>query len=190
MKELIKPEAVKAYFSAKDFESSIFSIFSELSSFNWESKVPNLRKIGSAVDRSDYNPTFKKMQWGRSGISFFDDWIPGLFAGVILDGTDHALKPLDVSKGPDFVVLLDIQKNVHKIFDEARGSDWLRDIRKQLVNVSNWDVIQKPQNEYRLLIIRKPFFDILDGNDSIESQTESIKNAIIEGLNLIVGNDN
>ena len=43
---------------------------------------------------------------------------------------------------------------------------------------------------YRLLIIRKPIFDILDGNDSIESQTESIKNAIIEGLNLIVGNDN
>jgi len=112
-----------------------------------------------------------------------------LFAGVILDGTDHALKPLDETKGPDFVVLLDIQKNVQKIYEEALDSYWLKDIREQLVNVSDWDVIQKPQNKYRLLIIRKPLFDILDGNDSIESQTESIKNAILEGLNLIVGND-
>lgn len=186
MGNVITEEELKYYLSAKRIENTLYNIFNELAREKWD-EIPALKSFPRT--RDDFKPTFNRLKWGRIGISFFEKWEPGLFAGVILDGTDHCLPPKDESKGPDFVVLLDIQKNNNEIYNNALQSDWLKRIKSNLKKSCDpfSEYIEKPKNSWRLIILRKSLSDIIDRCNTVEEQTRKIKEIIIDGLKLIVG---
>ena len=188
MTEAINREELKHYLYAKKIEDILYSVFSELAREDWSNYCPKLKDFPES--RNDFKPTFNKMKWGRIGLSFFEEWNPGLFAGVILDGTDHCLD-LDETKGPEFVVLIDIQYNDKTIFKQAIESDWLKAIIDRLKqNHSPFNgFISYPdlKNKYRLVVLRKPLFDVISEIDNFQDQIQSIRGAIIGGINLLLG---
>ncbi len=186
MANIINTDELKYYLSAKRIEKSLSNIFSELAREKWD-EISGLKSFPTT--RDDFKPAFNKLKWGRIGISFFNKWEPGLFAGVILDGEDHCLQPKDESNGPDFVIILDIQKNNSDVYRKAKDSTWLNDLRIKLKKscFPFSDYIENPKNNWRLLIIRKPLFEIINSCNTVEDQKDKIRDAIKAGIKLIVG---
>jgi hypothetical protein len=66
--------------------------------------------------------------WGRFGVGLGSpSWLPGVFAGWLLDGTDHRLDLLEPERGPDLAIILDIQRrpvpNARMLGDEIAATD-------------------------------------------------------------------
>jgi len=66
--------------------------------------------------------------WGRFGVGLgAQSWLPGVFVGWLLDGTDHRLELLEPERGPDLAIILDIQRkpvpNARMVGDEIAATD-------------------------------------------------------------------
>lgn len=197
----ITAESVLGYFPAQELERKLDILFDAVVKTDWGVKCPNLLTINSA----GFLPTFNKSRWGRKGIDFFQGWLPGLFAGVLLNYDDHYLPPLERDMGPELVVFLEFRyyprvnggdlNAVHdmkqrKIFIESSGFLELTRKLSQGDGAGSFQFqagIEK--SPWRLLVLRKSMFSVLHGVHSIEAQTDALRKSICEGINLITQGD-
>ena len=110
----ISSDSLRAYWPLFSFENYLNALFSDLAHEIWTELCNGLEKfqenyLGDNRQGTNYAPACtsedkpdKERKWGRTGIEFFKTWRPGIFAGVILDPSDHGLKPLDPALGPIF----------------------------------------------------------------------------------------
>lgn len=191
--EPIKIEGILGYWAAKDLENVLTQYLQQLSTEPWEELVPGLHTF--AANSSTYHPQFKKQRWGRVGIELFEKWLPGIFIGIIVDPSDHSLPPLDAQKGPDLVILLELNYSTKN--DEARQTYNEFINSREYVNLV--DHLEKSsgsfefqpgieQSKWRVAVLRKSMLDILKGTTSRIEQYEAIKATIIKGISMIVTN--
>ena len=184
------------YFSALEVSKGIEKIFRGLTNpeIQWQQIIPGIEAFPSP--RDDFRPCFEN-KWGRMGISFFSNWRPGLFAGVILDGTDHRLEPVDRSKGPDLVVLLDANLRNAEEYNQICTSEWFQKIMRRLKSLSNregfieasshrWKLVDAPKNRWRIAILQTPLFDVIENCRNLDDQSEKIKDCLVDGINLFL----
>ncbi len=184
--EKISMEEITSYYTAKSLESKLDKIFESLITIEWENECDNLKTF----TKSKYKPKFNKYRWGRKGIDFFENWYPGLFAGVILDPKDHGIKITDINKGPDLVVILDISNRPvdnkeDGIKNKVVNSKGYKLLLEDLQNVSSDFEAINAKNKWRLVIIRKPLADVLNGKNTNEEQLDAMKETIVEGMNIL-----
>ena len=193
----INPAKIVSYFDVINLETSLKNIFNELKDIRWEQECPSLNNLvkwnesnllPDVKNESNLLPVVNKLKWGRIGIDFFDNWNPGLFAGVILDPRDHKIEPDDRQKGPDFVVLLDVNCVSTEIYNSVVNSSEYIKLKENLSNNSGSFTFiphENLENQWRLAVLKKPLHDILFSKYNYEEQKEAIKSAIIEGIDLI-----
>ena len=186
--EPIKPDALLGYWAAVNLESQLNIIFSQLENVNWKELCPKLETFSEAT----YNPKFNKTRWGRLGIDFFEAWTPGLFAGIMMSTGDHRLKPMDVRKGPDFVVFIESVYNkknnrhmdIYKRITESQ--DYRNRNQRLTLNSGSFEFLPGiAESKWRVAVLRKPLCDILYNKYTRDEQYQAIKDAIIEGINLM-----
>ena len=194
--DVIKPEAFYGYFDAMNLENALKEIFNDISkNCNWLQDCSGLQELTKWND-SDLNIHMRidqcgRVKDGRLGIDFMKEWKPGLFAGVILDPSDHKIEPDNRQKGPDFVVILDVENNDQSIYHSVLNSDKYKKLSTKLSENSGTFTFlphDKLKNKWRLAVLKKPLFDILFSKYSYEEQAEAIKRAIIEGIELMLNN--
>lgn len=186
--ELITPESMLGYWAAIGLEDNLSNLFMQLSDFDWKKECLFLNDFSA----SKYAPTYHKTRWGRLGIDFFDSWEPGLFAGVMLHTGDHQLQPKDIRKGPDFVIFLESEyhrkdEKKMKIYGEITNSTWYANkIRSLQLNSGSFEFIPGlEKSPWRIAVLRKPLLEVLGNAYTRAEQLEAVKNAIIEGINLM-----
>ena len=197
--EPINEMDLRSYFTAQEVEKRIDEICRNLVApdVEWGKMIPGLKTFPE--DRADYKPCYNKLKWGRVGIDFFDKWNPGLFAGVILDGTDHKLEPVDWTKGPDLVVLLDVNLRNKEIYNSILNAKWYENLIEQLNKQCDrnhyistpscrWKVVDAPKNKWRIVILQTPLLDVIENCKHLDEQKEKVRNCLVEGIRLFVDN--
>lgn len=188
----INLEHILGYFPGMQLENNLDKIFERLSGTDWPAHWQNIK--GSKTE--SFLPTFKKKRWGRKGIDFYNSWDPGIFAGVIMDGTDHRLLPSDESQGPDFVVILeyDYEKNNDEITEKRNNFLWssnFLELNKRLkLNSGSFEYLPELEGSpWRVIVLRKPLKDVLLGTSTTDEQISAMKDSICEGINLLTQDD-
>lgn len=186
--EPIGPESLLGYWPAVNLENKLDNIFSQLAVYDWSMDCPNLEGFSTGK----YNPVYNRSRWGRMGIDFFENWTPGIFAGIMLRTNDHHMPPLDEKKGPDLVVFMESSYSKagkdSEIYNSIITSDaYKRRVKRLTVDSGSFEFIPGlADSKWRVVVLRKPLFDVLFGKYTREEQLNAIKEAFIEGINLLV----
>lgn len=182
--EAIEGNEIISCFVAQNLKNKLKEVFLSLAQDNWKADFNRFKMF----QRKDYNPQFQD-KWGRMGINFFDNWTPGIFAGVILDTSDHKIEPKDYKLGPDLVIIIDIANPKERF--KFQGKKEFQDIVSILnKNCGSFELIDKElKNKYRLLCLKKPLISVIKGKYTIDEQRQSIKEEIIKGIEFLLEND-
>ncbi len=122
--------------------------------------------------------------WGRVGFEQSQDlWRPGIFVGILLDGTDHGTKPIDSAKGPDFCLILDFNEDLHNKYpSDPHYKEMVSNLAREVGKLNNgWqfynhlDEVEKP-NSWHPIHIRKPMLDVFAGTLNAEEQDKVFSN--------------
>ena len=190
--EPIKLVELLAHFPAKALEKNLNAIFYEIEGIEWEKQCPGLKQLNS----TKFNVKYNKYRWGRKGIDFFSQWFPGVFAGVILDTDDHSIHPANIKKGPDFVVVIETDyypgnNEVIQKRNQILHSPTFVELKKRLeLNHGEFEFIPEVKgNPWRVLVLKRPIFDILKGQSSKEEQVGALLNNISKAINLFIQDD-
>jgi hypothetical protein len=124
-------------------------------------------------------PVAKKLQWGRIGIQFSDDWekLPGLFLGFLVDPDDHGVLLCDPGRG--FDVMLTIDKIPKLEPDSAKVLRALRRVEKAC-GPARIDGPSDLRNKWRLLMIRNPVADAIEAAKTLDGQVEALHTLLSE----------
>lgn len=176
-KNNIQIGSVENYCEVMKLDQTLKSIFCDiLNDTLWETECSGINDFVVS-----YNPGVPLKRWGRIGIEFSDEWKPSVFAGIVLDNTDHKLK--EFNDQPQFVVLIDCDPEIKS---ELLNNVKFKSLFSNIPNYENGFSIDKfPKNKWRLLILQKPLKDILKHNE-YEEQKKDIKDEIVSGINLIL----
>ena len=171
MKSSIQIGSVENYCEAMKLDQTLKGIFCEiLDDTSWETKCNGLTDFVAS-----YNPGVPVKRWGRIGIEFSDEWKPSIFAGVVLDNSDHKLQGFN--NQPQLVVLIDCDPEVKNEFQS---------LFTQIPNhEEGFSIDTSPKNKWRLLILQKPLKEVLK-HVEYEEQKKDISDEIISGINLIL----
>ena len=187
--EPIKNTLFNAYFDFIELNQKLDNLFSRLALEDWKNICPELQNIDP--DFLKYKPQFNRSRWGRKGIDFFSTWypLPGLFAGIIMDTSDHMIYPIDKNKGPDFVVLLDYNydRQNQGIRQNFLSSDEFIELKARLkTNHLSFELLldNELKNQWRILVLKKTLVDILDNLSTYEEQYQ----AVLDEIKLITYN--
>lgn len=191
--EAITNEALFSYWKVQQLDESLFRFFNQLLY-----EIPNLCKsdikgIEAFGCHENYKPSLNRSRWGRCGIDFFNEWKPiGLFAGVLLNKEDHKIEPLDACKGPELMIIIDVDYNNKEIYRNFINSDRSKKIEENLKNehgdfklITHKDL----KNKCRYAVLRKSLFDILYNKYTVDEQYSAIRKEIVKGLNFILKSD-
>ncbi|HHT50581.1 MAG TPA: hypothetical protein GXZ78_03775 [Eubacteriaceae bacterium] len=109
-----------------------------------------------------------------------------------MDGKDHGLQPADLSKGPDFVILLEYlydKKNPELMEKRSRfmNSPNFVELNRRLVqNSGTFEYLPGiEKSPWRLIVLRKSIKEIFNGTSTLEEQVNALRYSICEGLDLI-----
>ena len=171
MKSSIQIGSVENYCEAMKLDQTLKGIFCEiLDDTSWETKCNGLTDFVAS-----YNPGVPVKRWGRIGIEFSNEWKPSIFAGVVLDNSDHKLQGFN--NQPQLVVLIDCDPEVKNEFQS---------LFTQIPNhEEGFSIDTSPKNKWRLLILQKPLKEVLK-HVEYEEQKKDISDEIISGINLIL----
>ena len=190
MKQSICLESIQYYGQTMKIESVLKSIFTELKQeVEWKTMCPNLERF---LETSGFEPAVKK-HYGRIGIEFAKKWEPSIFAGVILDNSDHQLDTsfMKNEDEPIFVVLIDCLCEKRELY---RGKEWFKTISDALNDKNNKEdefyVEKEPKSPWRLIILKKRLGTILQKEKDYEEQKNRIQAEIVEGINLLLAQYN
>ncbi len=185
----IKPDIICSWYKASLLEVSLKRLFSELVNEKWDECCPSLHR----AEFGAYKPVYNDIRWGRLGIDFHAKW-PGVFAGVILNPSDHGLYPIDMENGPDFCIFVDSDYSKK---DEEKRSQYEKIIthpyileRKRVLSEDSGVYEFLPgldKSPWRILVLRRPLIEVLKGAYSKNEQYNAIKAEIITGINVLLG---
>ena len=145
------------------------------------------------------DPLKKSSQWGRMGISLWDQsgWYPGVFVGILLDGKDHRTEPIDYAKGPDFCLIFSFASHLWHHLYEKRNEHYnelsCRVQNKLRDGWNGWEfynhledrTVKRP-NKWHPIHIRKPLLDVFAGTGKYEEQEERFYEAASKLIDLVV----
>ncbi|SHM13302.1 PD-(D/E)XK nuclease family protein [Vreelandella subglaciescola] len=140
-----------------------------------------------------YESSMKNYRWGRLGFELVHasgpvKWMPGIFVGVILDGTDHSVQ----HRHPDQVMLqmiLDFSHALHRTYSYLPSYLSLVESLREGAPSTRWSFYHHREedrsNNYHPIYLETPLLDVLRGTQTIEDQQEALYAAICEALQLL-----
>ena len=161
---------------------------------DWMTAIPvNLRS--AKLDRRSFGQGQRppRRPDGRIGLDLLDEWHPGIFVGVLVDGRDHRIpNSSDPKKGPDFCLILDMHRNLHSSYpDDPNYRNFKKKLRKRCERTP-WRFLDhlkdhKPWNPWHPIHVRQPLSDVIGNCGSGDAQIRALRDAARDVLSLIVG---
>ena len=183
--------AIRYYCEAKDMERNLEKLIERIM------ERENQEEEWQRMIREDYRLE-KYSKWGRMGISLWgeDEWYPGIFIGILLDGRDHRTEPIDYAKGPDFCLIISFKGHLHGTYrTNEHYRELLCNVQQRLNDGCNgWEFynhleeVERP-NRYHPIHIRKPLLDVFDGTEKYEEQEERFYEVVSDLMKLVAGEE-
>ncbi|KAF5065045.1 PD-(D/E)XK nuclease superfamily protein [anaerobic digester metagenome] len=188
--EAIKPEAISGYWFTYKLKDDVNNMLKNIRTRSWRTDCPELENIKSTGYEE---PVFFKERWGRTGLEFFRNWNPGIFAGVLWDKEDHLIEPLNEFEGPDIIVIIDLPAEEYpQVVNSQQTTDYFKLITEQNEKMQyHFDILTYPvlQNNWRFIVARKSLASVLKGTTSADEQMNTLYQTIKDGINLVTFDD-
>lgn len=194
----ITMENILGFLPGKELPVKVQRLLQVIVDRNWSTTCPGIQALNSA---SLYRPQFISNHYGRMGIDFFpqkfDGWHPGLFAGILFDGTDHAINFIDKSLGPDIVIFLDFdyfpkQNDENEKRAMTRRSSYLghrnyMELCGRLKSESGQFRFQGEVkgNPWRIIVLQQPLVKVINSTKNEDEQLDSLFESFCQGIKLI-----
>lgn len=178
----ISHESILYYYASIDLKQNIGNLIKRVE--NEERK----NKDWSKNIKRDFDLSVEKRRglaygeaWGGMGLCLLNSWRPGIFVGILLDGSDYCTKPLNSAKGPDFCLILDFEDNLHNQYpSNSHYIEFVKIVSKKIKTRNDgWEFYHHlddnkigKKNKWHPIHIRKPLLDIFSGTTSIEEQAD------------------
>lgn len=167
--------AIRYYWEARDMKQNLAELIARMM------ERENQEEEWQRMIREDYPLVEEDRRWGRMGISLwpFAEWYPGIFVGILLNGTDHRTEPIDYAKGPDFCLILSFKNPLHDTY--STNEHYLKllcNVQQRLNDGWNgWEFYNHLEevaksNRWHPIHIRKPLLDVFAGTENYEEQEE------------------
>ena len=177
----ISHESISYYFYANDFTKKVETLILSISNDKY------IQEEFKQLIGEDFKLNYQN-SWGRIGFQFLETWRPSIFAGVMVDWKDHNIKPILNKDSPDFVILLSFAEDLHGRYKvDENYINLVNELKQNLENNnSDWEFynhledrsVEKPNNIWHPLYIRKPLIELLRGTKTFEEQ----KLRVFEGI--------
>ena len=191
----VTAQALAAYKPAQTLLPALEALFANLAE---ELRPEDFEALYRAMRQPDLSarPTYQKLKWGRIGVAFpsVGPWRPGVFAGVLVDGTDHRVSWVQEEKGPDFVLLVSFHLDAGKpSWDDYVMSPEFERLRKRLTGEAQaagfdfHDHLREPRpNRWHPVHLRRPLVNVLGGAKDAEEQRERVAKVIGAGVEVLL----
>lgn len=184
--EDITSASLVAYWDVKKLVDTLEIIFNRMLDELTQSEENIFRQIEEVGFTKKCKPKVNK-RWGRLGIDFVEDWKPlGLFVGVLLDTDDHKIEPLEPSKGPELMVIIDVSNDEKNNFPNSKKGQEIKTNLREGHDTFDLITHNSMMNKCRFAVLRKPLFDIIYNKYTVDEQCTAIKSEIIKGVNLVI----
>jgi hypothetical protein len=188
----IQKENVLNFTGTIEILSKIDGMLDLIHKNSWKKDCPNLFLLKDGVKPELI--LYDELKWGRKGISFCkSDWNPNIFAGIILDPTDHRLKPININRGPDVVLLVDLYYgNKEKYYKFLKHNDFQLLIKELQITAGNEKFnfkLDVEVNEWRVIVLRASLLDLVEGKEFLQDQADAVYTWMCEGINLLTANN-
>ena len=113
---------------------------------------------------------------------YFEDWRPDIFAGFLLDGTEHRIDLVNPGKGIDLVLMIETESPSTRISGDA-----IRLAAQRIQTVPNtvaWDQDQV-KSKWRKLVVQTPLADVIAAKNTEEQQERAIYEKLAEWGHLL-----
>lgn len=173
--------SVRCYRTGKALESQILDLFNSIESAEW--------------DLPDEYDVHVRNRDGRHGLQFYrkdhkPEWSPGIFAGCMLDGSDHRVQhrsqPL-----VDFRVILSFARPLHGRYPDMASYKAIKRHLDQRLREDDWtfydhrrDPEVRSPNQWHPLHLERSFLDLIRGADTLQAQANEVHAVVNEALGL------
>ena len=151
--------------------------------------------------KKDYNLSIliqrgrKYDYYGRIGLEIlaYDDSQVGIFVGIIVDGEDHRIEPINPVKGPDFCLIISFYGSLYNFYPKKEAyKKLLAVLQKKVAHLNDgWEFYNhlddhNEPNKQHPIYIRKPMLDVFCGTESCEDQEQRFYEVASKLIELVV----
>ncbi len=194
----ISHESIQSYYSGIELTPQINSLL------NTVKRDAYWKNIISAPDLPDLTVRGSD---GRIGFDLLGrktfggevkEWIPGVFIGFMMNGTDHCVKNILGRKSPDFSIIISFNKLLHNIYPtSAAYQSFVSKISKEIsVLNQGWNFLNhledksaKEINRWHPIHIRKPILELFVGTLTAAEQANRFMENAKQILDIIFNCD-
>lgn len=191
----VSHESILYYYSSINLKDNLSNIIKDVGKKDWSKYIKqDFELLVEKKNRLAYGEA-----WGRMGLHLLNTWRPGIFVGVLLDVKDHCTEASNITKGPDFCIILDFDPDLHdKYKNNPHYIALINNISEIIVSIGDgWDFYnhledhkQITKNKWHPIHIRKPLLDVFAGTTTVEEQVDKFYNTANEIVKLIVEDNN
>jgi hypothetical protein len=145
-------------------------------------------------------PTSMGARWGRVGLEFPSEprWRPGVFVGVLFDGSAHHVELSRPEQGPDFVLILNYDPEAGEPSQEKfLKSSEFEQLRTRLRTEASdkWDFhdhlneAKGTPNRNHPIHLRRSLVSVLEGAENVDEQRQAVIAAVVEVTDLLFSGD-
>ena len=175
--EPVKSSSVRCYRTGVALEDQLKSLFMSLLDREW--KIPKGYEV------------YYRHRDGRLGLQFHrseqdNHWTPGIFAGCMLDGSDHCLGDR-AGDLVDFRIILDFSSKLHNRYTEMAAYNSINEALDESVNGTPWTFYDHlagpgPHNKWHPIHLERSFLELIQGASDPDTQRERVEKGISDGL--------
>lgn len=190
----ISHESILAYLPAQTLEPALKALVKRAKEEDWDwfyTQRPTSRSSNGPFLRWKKGDKFED---GRLGLDLLQGWRPGLFVGVMMDGTDHRVTPSKPNLGPDFCLILSLHVLARNppTWNDLVSSEEFRALRERLAGYNGPWQVHDHLKEHRQpvrwhpLHIRRPLLEVMRGTVTVEDQVQRFMDASREVIDLVM----
>ena len=186
----IAHEAILSYLPAQTLVPSVLAVVREAAKADWTWLYDRIAWPGQSPRPYLRGKRTEGFCDGRAGVDLLPGWRPGIFVGVLVDGTDHGVRrPSSPAKGPDFSVILSFHRDEGTPSRAAYlSSPEFERLRARLArDAGGWDFVDKTAEDgWHLLHLRQPMLEVFRGTLDVDSQLARFVDHGREGVELLL----
>jgi len=191
---------LRAFAVGKDVADILYRMLRTLqSSFDWSFVYESFPDTdGDNTPVTTWREEKMPPKWGRMGLRFYSKWNPGLFAGLLIDPSDHEGELIDPELGPDIAIILDVGKTSlggRAGFQRMARSSAYKSLCESVRGLSDWKVEARDVGEalatnYKHpILIQRSLANVVGRKQSAEEQLSAMHETIREGVQHFLRDD-
>jgi len=203
-REQLTESSLRAFVASRHVEDELYALVDTVrTQCDWSFAYDRLSPLdGSAAPSKRWGPRTRSngnFQYGRIAFKLYEQPLPGVLAGLIVDPGNTRVELVDRERGPDLSVFIGLPRT--RLSDQSYRSLVTSEAFQMLcqrveeeASRKGWTVQvptgQDPSvNAHHPIVLQQPLADVLRGTGTRDEQRDTVYQTLRSGVESLVGNN-